>query len=587
MAYGMMADGMPEPRDMHAMGRLCVFTTLIGGYEELNEQPVAARSAIPFVCLTDDPALSSASWQIRLVKPLFPMDPIRSQRELKIRPHIHLPDFDSSLYIDNSVLLTLPPEHLIEQCFSTSLFCLPLHSFRQSLLDEFLEVSKLGKDDQGRIFEQLNHYLVDFPEILKERPYSTGLLFRRHNDARVKAVQEIWASHVHRYSRRDQLSLNIVFAQAGFTPDTLAIDNFSSWFHSWPHAREREELKGTRLPAASLAPPSARIRALEQALAEHRRRSRELVASTTWQRGQRLERYMQAHPALTRLGLGSLRLARRAVGSVVRSLSTRPAELAGTGRQTSPALAPPKATIYIDPGDQRGVELVRNNGNLNPATLAIWRKLLTDRSWTHIVDIGANYGEMLVNVDLPSGSRVTAVEPNPRILPYLELTLAQAGVDAEIVRSAIANFVGSAPLVVDEKWSGKTHLATRKGANSEDEPAALEVPTTTLTALLHSMGDVSAMRALVKIDVGGYEAEILEGVLPILGELERFVALVEVLRVEKPGLQWLVEHFDLELYDLENDALVSPGPQTAEQLEELLAGSRFHAQDVVVHPKPV
>src|SRR5665647_394091 len=89
-----------------ASPRLCVFTTLIGQYEQLNEQPVAAQSGIPFLCLTDDPDLRSESWQIRPVSPVFGMDPIRSQRDFKLRPHLHLPDFDASIYIDNSVLLT-------------------------------------------------------------------------------------------------------------------------------------------------------------------------------------------------------------------------------------------------------------------------------------------------------------------------------------------------------------------------------------------------------------------------------------------------------------------------------------------------
>jgi redox-sensitive bicupin YhaK (pirin superfamily) len=47
----------------------CVYTTLVGGYEELNEQPIAQSSSIPFICLTDDPALTSNTWQIRRYPP--------------------------------------------------------------------------------------------------------------------------------------------------------------------------------------------------------------------------------------------------------------------------------------------------------------------------------------------------------------------------------------------------------------------------------------------------------------------------------------------------------------------------------------
>src|SRR5688572_9926129 len=93
----------------------CVFTTLIGNYESLRDQSVSAKSSIPFVCLTDDLELRSDTWEIRGVETLFAIDPVRSQRTLKLRPFDHLAEFDCSLYIDNSVSLIEPPEHLIEQ----------------------------------------------------------------------------------------------------------------------------------------------------------------------------------------------------------------------------------------------------------------------------------------------------------------------------------------------------------------------------------------------------------------------------------------------------------------------------------------
>ena len=52
-----------------AYGDYCVYATLLGQYEELNELSAALVSGIPFTCLTDDPKLRSATWQIRLVDP--------------------------------------------------------------------------------------------------------------------------------------------------------------------------------------------------------------------------------------------------------------------------------------------------------------------------------------------------------------------------------------------------------------------------------------------------------------------------------------------------------------------------------------
>ena len=271
--------------------RLCVYTALIGRYERLNEQPVAARSSIPFICLTDDPQLSSQSWGLRQVTPLFPMDPIRSQRDLKLRPHAHLADFGASLYIDNSVLLTEPPERLFERCFPASGMALPTHSFRDTVLDEFLEVARLGFDDQSRVFEQLNHYAISDPESLAQRPYWTGLLLRDHRNAALRALLDRWMAHVNRYSRRDQLSIVAALRQCGFVPDALDLDNHASWAHTWPHAQDRVRDAGPRLPATSFSPPIARIRELErslteglgreQALAEQLRRTERALAETS------------------------------------------------------------------------------------------------------------------------------------------------------------------------------------------------------------------------------------------------------------------------------------------------------------------
>jgi len=272
--------------------RHCVYTTLIGGYERLNEQPVAKASSLPFICLTDDGHLESETWQIQLVRPIFGMDPVRSQRELKIRPHAHLPGYGRSLYIDNSVVLTHPPELLFENQFPKTGLRLPEHSYRKTVLDEFVEVSRLGFDDQNRIFEQLNHYMCDNPSVLEEAPYWTAILLRDHGHAGLRDMLDIWASHVLRYSRRDQLSFNFACRHAGFKPDAWQIDNYESWFHTWPHTAMRQRDKGMRSPALALSPPAARIRSLEMALTEQedKRQSLEMVIAAQELKHQKLVR---------------------------------------------------------------------------------------------------------------------------------------------------------------------------------------------------------------------------------------------------------------------------------------------------------
>ncbi|HEY4250762.1 MAG TPA: hypothetical protein VGM87_06165 [Roseomonas sp.] len=255
-----MANDLPQ----RPGGDCCLYTVMMGGYERLNEQPVATHSTLPFICLTDDPALRSGSWDCHLVEPVFPRDPVRSQRDLKIRPHLHLPGFARSIYIDNTVILKEPPERLLELADPATGFLLPAHGSRETVLDEFLEVSRVGFDDSVRIFEQLHHYMLHGPEVLQERPWWTAIMVRDHRSARVRAMLEIWALHVMRYSRRDQLSVNTAFRAAGLQPTLLPVPLLDSDLHRWPEAADRDRERGARSLAVSLMPVAARVRQLEQ-----------------------------------------------------------------------------------------------------------------------------------------------------------------------------------------------------------------------------------------------------------------------------------------------------------------------------------
>ncbi|HEY7178206.1 MAG TPA: glycosyltransferase domain-containing protein [Gaiella sp.] len=234
------------PRDTQLGARACVFTALLGGYERLTEQAVARESSLDFLCITDDPTLESETWTVRLVEPLFPLDPVRSQRALKIRAHATVPDYDLSLYVDNSVLLKVPPEVLLAELLPPDRgFAALAHDFRDTVADEFGAVVDAGLDTLARCDEQLAHYLELDPGCLELRPLWSGLLLRRHHEPRVVAAMELWLAHVLRYSRRDQLSVRYALRAAGVEPFEAELDNHDSPYHHWPAS-------AGRVPDASL-----------------------------------------------------------------------------------------------------------------------------------------------------------------------------------------------------------------------------------------------------------------------------------------------------------------------------------------------
>ncbi|MFF1878081.1 glycosyltransferase domain-containing protein [Leifsonia sp. NPDC058230] len=245
--------------------RRAVYTALLGGYEELSEQPVARESDLPFVCFTDRPDVTSDTWTIVPVTPLFPFDLVRSQREFKIRGHDYLAPFEETLYIDNSVHLEAPPEQILDSLLADADFTLASHSFRERVIDEFDEVVRLNYDDAGRVNEQLLHYAELYPDVLLQHPTWNGMIARRHTHD-VAATMHIWFDHVLRYSRRDQLSANVAFSIGPVAPKVIDLDNNASQWHRWPVDVKRRASMGVATGRRT-GPMLAEIARLEREIA--------------------------------------------------------------------------------------------------------------------------------------------------------------------------------------------------------------------------------------------------------------------------------------------------------------------------------
>jgi hypothetical protein len=221
---------------------LCVYTALFGRYEDLLPQPIAAESEFDFICFTDDPELESDIWRIELVEPPLRSDPARSSRYPKICAHRFLDGYDTSLYIDNSVLLTRPAEEIVEMLLPDrgAAFGAVAHSFRDTVEDEFLAVMDAGFDSERVCLEQLAHYRLHYPDVLALRPVAGGVLARRHRQPDVIDAMERWWYHVLRYSRRDQLSLLVALFDSSVSPVLVELDLQSNPYWRWPAGTGRD-----------------------------------------------------------------------------------------------------------------------------------------------------------------------------------------------------------------------------------------------------------------------------------------------------------------------------------------------------------
>ena len=235
-------------------GARVVYTAIVGGYEDLLEQPVARGSSVDFVCLTDDPSLRSDDWEVRLIDPALPADGIRSSRAVKIIGHPSLAAYAETLWIDNRVRLHVDPDELLGAWLDGHDLALPRHSFRADVVSEFQAVLDQGLDDSSRLYEQLTHYSALNPALLRDPVPWTGMLARRRSPE-VDAAMAHWLQHVLRYSRRDQLSFVQAMHEAGVTWSSVDVSNVDSALHEWRPAAGRSTRRMAFQVAESLQPP--------------------------------------------------------------------------------------------------------------------------------------------------------------------------------------------------------------------------------------------------------------------------------------------------------------------------------------------
>ena len=223
--------------------RCVVYTCLFGFSEHFNDFPYERDDRIDYICFTDDPNLHSDFWDVRLTS-CGMLDPARAAKRIKALPHVYLPEYDWSLYVDNTVRLKRPPRQLFDLFLapSKSPFLCFRNPWRDCVYDEATAVLYHGYDDPARVRKQMAFYRhLGYPE--KAGLATVTLMLRRHHDPALSLVMEHWHEQVLCHSLRDQLSLNPVawfdrFSLGYFDYDFLDFELFE-----WPVIKD-----GIRVP---------------------------------------------------------------------------------------------------------------------------------------------------------------------------------------------------------------------------------------------------------------------------------------------------------------------------------------------------
>ena len=226
--------------------RLVVYTVLIGTKEALNNplQLLGAAQSdleIDYICFTDNPALSSPTWQFRAFDHAL-LPPEKGSRLPKACPARFFADYDYSLYIDNTVVFKRLPTRADVEGARFSAF---RHPWRSSPADEADIGVKSGLDEAAVVAAQVNFYATRRPLDSVHTLTAGTVLLRNHHDAAVQRFGELWWQQILLFSKRDQLSLDLCAAEAGLTVDYFPGDKTSNDLFMWPVLPDGKRVQGS------------------------------------------------------------------------------------------------------------------------------------------------------------------------------------------------------------------------------------------------------------------------------------------------------------------------------------------------------
>lgn len=195
-----------------------VYTAIFGDYEGLLPQRRIA--GWEFICFTDNPKLKAAPWKVVLVDPPVPGDKVRSSRYIKINPHLFLKEYDISIFIDGNFLIIGNIDKLAGTMLSNAVIACFDHSQntrdpRDCVYMEHASIKQMAEErgiykDDPRVMEAQMAYLRAQHYPAHNGLVYSGVLLRKHHDAKLIKVMEDWWYMVENYSRRDQLSFDYV-----------------------------------------------------------------------------------------------------------------------------------------------------------------------------------------------------------------------------------------------------------------------------------------------------------------------------------------------------------------------------------------
>ena len=204
------------------MSKTVCYTCITGHYDDIDllDQSIICPG-VDFICFTDCNIQLSKWKTLPIPTDLKGLSKVKQQRIIKICPYKYLSNYDISVWIDGSFLITGDLRQFIAQYdLSKVPLYTRIHQYRDCIYSEAEACIQLHKDTSFSVMKQIERYQAEgYPKHIGMS--ETGILLRRHNDLKCKLLCNLWASELLLGSHRDQLSFNYACWKQHFIPGCL------------------------------------------------------------------------------------------------------------------------------------------------------------------------------------------------------------------------------------------------------------------------------------------------------------------------------------------------------------------------------
>lgn len=212
-----------------------IYTCIIGLYDGLL-QPEAVNNGYDYICFVgknDNHPDYIGCWKI-VNLPLQCNDDILTARWAKLNPHILLPDYEYSIWIDGNIVIASSSLYEVfdKKIYSNVLVSGINHPVRNCVYDEAVECSRLFFGGRREVFHMVFYLKIHrFPKYYGL--FETNVLLRKHCDPTLIKFDSMWWHFVQKYVNRDQLSNSYCLNKFSIPFDYIIPKEFSTRNHPY------------------------------------------------------------------------------------------------------------------------------------------------------------------------------------------------------------------------------------------------------------------------------------------------------------------------------------------------------------------